>query len=333
MEHHGTLANASKGVTGLRLSRNFGHQNAVMAGLLSATGDAMISIDADLQDDIDVIPKMLEQFQAGDEIVYGVRSERHSDTALKRGSALFYYRLLKLLGVDVIHNHADYRLMSRKTVECLKQFSEVNLFLRGIVPLLDFRPGPWSTIVWNARREKTKYNLRRMVALAINGITSFSPAPLRMVAALGLIVFLLTIAMTFWVLWIRLFTDQAVPGWASSVSPSIFSVGFSYSASAFSGNTFRNSTWNPNTVRATSSPKRPPTDLDSIVCLCRVYLPGVYLPGVYLWWVYLRRVYLRRGFRFIHIARRNRKVLSPGPACPLCANHRRAASKERTHRY
>ncbi len=216
------LSNASDSVVGLRLSRNFGHQNAVMAGLLSASGDALISIDADLQDDIDVIPEMLEQFQAGNEIVYGVRRERQSDTALKRGSALLYYRLLKLLGVDVIHNHADFRLMSRKAVDCLKQFSEVDLFLRGIVPLLGFQTG---TVEYDRQERaagQTKYNLRRMIALAINGITSFSPAPLRMVAALGLIVFLLTVAMTFWVLWIRFFTDQAIPGWASSVIPIYF---------------------------------------------------------------------------------------------------------------
>ncbi len=218
----GTLSDTSNGVVGLRLSRNFGHQNAVMAGLLSASGDALISIDADLQDDVDVIPEMLERFQAGDEIVYGVRRERQSDTALKRGSALLYYRLLKLLGVDVIYNHADYRLMSRKAVDCLKQFQEVNLFLRGIVPLLGFQTG---TVEYDRQERtigQTKYNLRRMIALAINGITSFSPAPLRMVAALGLIVFLLTIAMTFWVLWIRIFSGQAVPGWASSVIPIYF---------------------------------------------------------------------------------------------------------------
>jgi glycosyltransferase involved in cell wall biosynthesis len=216
------LSNTSDSVVGLRLSRNFGHQNAVMAGLLSASGDALISIDADLQDDIDVIPEMLERFQAGDEIVYGVRRERQSDTALKRGSALLYYRLLKLLGVDVIHNHADFRLMSRKAVDCLKQFSEVNLFLRGIVPLLGFQTGTVEYDRHERTAGQTKYNLRRMIALAINGITSFSPAPLRMVAALGLIVFLLTVAMTFWVLWIRFFTDQAIPGWASSVIPIYF---------------------------------------------------------------------------------------------------------------
>jgi glycosyltransferase involved in cell wall biosynthesis len=218
----GTLSDTSNGVVGLRLSRNFGHQNAVMAGLLSASGDALISIDADLQDDVDVIPEMLERFLAGDEIVYGVRRERQSDTALKRGSALLYYRLLKLLGVDVIYNHADYRLMSRKAVDCLKQFQEVNLFLRGIVPLLGFQTG---TVEYDRQERtvgQTKYNLRRMIALAINGITSFSPAPLRMVAALGLIVFLLTIAMTFWVLWIRIFSGQAIPGWASSVIPIYF---------------------------------------------------------------------------------------------------------------
>jgi glycosyltransferase involved in cell wall biosynthesis len=209
-------------VSGLRLSRNFGHQNAVMAGLLTTTGDAMISIDADLQDDVDVIPDMVTRFNAGDEIVYGVRRDRVTDTALKRGSALFYYRLLKLLGVDVVHNHADYRLMSRKAVDSLKQFSEVNLFLRGIVPLLGFQTG---TVEYDRKERaagETKYNLRKMISLAINGITSFSPAPLRLVAGLGLIVFVFTVAMTLWIFWIRFFTDGVVPGWASSVIPVYF---------------------------------------------------------------------------------------------------------------
>lgn len=218
----GALSEAAKEVTGLRLSRNFGHQNAVMAGLLTASGDALISIDADLQDDVAVIPEMVEQFQAGHDIVYGVRRRRTTDTALKRGSAVLYYRILKLLGVQVVYNHADYRLMSRKAVDCLKQFSEVNLFLRGIVPLLGFH----TCAVEYDRKERlagdTKYNLRRMFSLALNGITSFSPAPLRMVAALGFIVFLFTIGMTCWVFWIRFFTDGVVPGWASSVIPIYF---------------------------------------------------------------------------------------------------------------
>jgi glycosyltransferase involved in cell wall biosynthesis len=217
-----SLSDTTSGVVGLRLSRNFGHQNAVMAGLLSASGDALVSIDADLQDDIGVIPEMVEQFQAGCEIVYGVRSERTTDTAMKRGSALLYYRILKFLGVDVVHNHADYRLMSRRAVDCLKQFREVNLFLRGVVPLLGFQTGT----VEYSRKERaagqTKYNLRRMVSLAITGITSFSPAPLRMVAVLGLVVFLFSTAMTLWVLWVRFFIEEAVPGWASSVIPIYF---------------------------------------------------------------------------------------------------------------
>ena len=197
-----------------------------MAGLLSASGDALISIDADLQDDADVIPDMVEQFQAGCEIVYGVRGERVTDTALKRGSALLYYRILKLLGVNVVHNHADYRLMSRKAVDCLKQFTEVNLFLRGIVPLLGFQTGT----VEYSRKERaagqTKYSLHRMISLAVTGITSFSPAPLRMVAALGLIVFMFTIAMTLRVFWIRMFTEGVVPGWCSSVIPIFSSVAY-----------------------------------------------------------------------------------------------------------
>ena len=191
----GELSADTHNVVGLRLSRNFGHQNAVMAGLFSVAGDAAISIDADLQDDIEVIPEMLQRFREGHDIVYGVRRERMIDEIFKRNSAILYYRLLKLLGVNIVYNHADYRLMSRRAVDCLKQFSEVNLFLRGIVPLLGFETCSVEYDRKDRTAGKTKYSPRKMVSLALNGITSFSPAPLRIVAAIGFFVFLLTIGM------------------------------------------------------------------------------------------------------------------------------------------
>jgi glycosyltransferase involved in cell wall biosynthesis len=216
------LSDATDAVIGLRLSGNCGHQNAVLAGLFATSGDAAVSIDADLQDDINVIPDMVENFEQGHEIVYGVRTERDTDAPLKRNTALLYYRLLKMLGVDIVANHADFRLMSRRAISSLKEFSEVNLFLRGIVPMLGFK----TSSVYYARKERTagetKYSTRKMLALAMDGITSFSPAPLRLVAALGLLVFLFTIGMTLWVLWIRVVLDLGVPGWASSVIPIYF---------------------------------------------------------------------------------------------------------------
>jgi len=207
---------------GLKLSRNRGHQNALLAGLLSVDGDALVSIDADLQDDINAIEEMVDRYHDGYDVVYGVRSAREADTAFKRLSAQGYYRLLGFFGVDVVFNHADFRLMSRRVVEALRQYGEVNLFLRGLIPLLGHR----STSVYYARTERfageSKYPLRRMLSLAVDGITSFSAAPLRHIAVLGIFVSLMSVGIMGWVLWIRLFTEQAVPGWASSVLPIYF---------------------------------------------------------------------------------------------------------------
>ncbi len=175
-------------VVGVRLSRNFGHQSALLAGLFTASGDAVVTVDADLQDDIAVIPEMVENFRAGSEIVYGVRRERSTDTALKRNTALLYYALLQRFGVRIIHNHADYRLMSRKAIAALQEFTEVNLFLRGIVPLIGFN----SSKVYYDRKARvagvSKYNLAKMLRLAIDGITSFSAVPLRFVSVMGMCV-------------------------------------------------------------------------------------------------------------------------------------------------
>lgn len=209
-------------IKGIKLSANRGHQIALMAGLFSAEGDVIVSIDADLQDDVGAIEAMLAAFIAGNEIVYGVRKRRTADTFFKRFSAESYYKLLKLLGVKVVFNHADYRLMSRRAIEALKQYGEANLFLRGIVPLIGFR----TTVVNYERSERfageSKYPLNKMLMLAFDGITSFTAFPLRMISVMGLLVSLISLGMIGWVLWIKLFTDQAVPGWASSVIPIYF---------------------------------------------------------------------------------------------------------------
>jgi len=176
-----TMIAADIHVVGIKLSRNRGHQNALIAGLFTAEGDAIVSVDADLQDDIDALEEMLDRFKAGDEIVYGVRKHRSTDTFFKRALAQSFYRMLSLLGVESIYNHADYRLMSRRAVECLKAFKEVNLYLRGIIPLLGFK----SSVVYYDRTSRfagqSKYPFRRVIALALDAITSFSVVPLRLI--------------------------------------------------------------------------------------------------------------------------------------------------------
>lgn len=209
-------------VHGVKLSRNKGHQNALLAGLSVAKEDAVVTVDADLQDDINVIEEMVQRFSEGCEIVYGVRMSRTVDTAFKRGTAQIYYKVLESVGVEIIYNHADYRLMSQRAVRHLQEYSEVNLFLRGIIPLLGF---PTGTVYYDRSARfagESKYPLRRMLALAFDGITSFSVTPLRFIAALGLAVFLMSFAMVAWVLYGRLFMDAAIPGWASSVIPIYF---------------------------------------------------------------------------------------------------------------
>src|ERR1700691_4722476 len=209
-------------IAGLLLSRNVGHQHALLAGLSIAPGDVLISIDADLQDDLSVIPQMLDYYQQGNDIVYGVRRRRPTDTRLTRMTAAGFYRLMRRLGVDVIDNHADYRLMSRRAGEILRQYDEVNLFLRGIVRLIGLR----SAQVRYDRRERTagatKYPLSRMTALAIDGITSFSAVPLRVISILGLLTSLFALAVSAWVLVVAMTNPEAVPGWASTVLPITF---------------------------------------------------------------------------------------------------------------
>lgn len=206
-------------VYGIKLSRNQGHQAALMAGLMTATGDVLVSVDADLQDDLEVIPKMLDEHAAGHDIVYGVRNSRDTDTAFKRFTAEGYYRVLQKFGVEIVFNHADYRLMSRRAIEALRAFPESNLFLRGLIPQIGFQT---STVEY-ARAERfagtSKYPLIKMLSLAWQGITSFSTTPLRVITALGISVSMVSLLMGVWALTVRLFTDQALPGWASIVIP------------------------------------------------------------------------------------------------------------------
>jgi glycosyltransferase involved in cell wall biosynthesis len=216
------LAAANPLIKGIKLSRNRGHQNALLCGLMNAAGDVVISVDADLQDDLGAIEKMLEAHSQGHDVVYGVRSQRDTDTYFKRFTAQAYYKLLHVMGVDVVFDHADYRLLSRRAIEALSEYGESNLFLRGIIPTLGFN----STKVYYERRERfageSKYPLSKMLALAIEGITSFSPLPLRMIAALGILVTIISAFLGLWTVAVRLFTDTVVPGWASTVVPVYF---------------------------------------------------------------------------------------------------------------
>jgi len=209
-------------VVGVKLSRNCGHQNALIAGLGSARGDAVVTIDADLQDDEAAMLRMLDEFHAGREVVYGVRSSRASDTWFKRVSARAFYRAMAALGVRTVFDHADYRLLSRRAIEYLQQFGETNLFLRGVVPLL----GLSSSVVTYERRARfageSKYPLRKMLEFAWNGVTSFSIAPLRAITVLGFGVSLGCVFLAIWALIVKLTSANAVPGWASTILPIYF---------------------------------------------------------------------------------------------------------------
>lgn len=217
-----SLAAADARVHGIKLSRNRGHQNALLAGLMTVEGDAIVSIDADLQDDVAVIEAMLHEYIGGAEVVYGVRDSRQTDTAFKRQTALTYYRLMKAMGVDLVHNHADFRLLGRRAVEALRQYDEVNMFLRGIVPLIGYRT---ATVKYD-RSERfagvSKYPLRKMLTFAIEGVTSFSIVPLRLITLLGFLVSGFSFAMILFIIYGALVLHAVIPGWASSVVPIYF---------------------------------------------------------------------------------------------------------------
>jgi glycosyltransferase involved in cell wall biosynthesis len=214
-----SLAQREPAIKGIKLSRNCGHQIALLAGLLTVPGDAVISIDADLQDDLGAIAPMLDAHKSGSEIVFGVRRRRDTDGFMKRVTATGYYRLLERMGVEIVFNHADYRLMGRRALQALATYDEVNVFLRGLIPQLGFR----TSTVYYDRRERfageSKYPLKKMLALAWNGVTSFSAIPLRFITTIGFAIALGSFGITLWALAIRLFTHSAVPGWASIVVP------------------------------------------------------------------------------------------------------------------
>lgn len=205
-------------VAGVKLAGNVGHQNALMAGLTIAKeyADIIISIDADLQDDISVIPEMVEKYQEGFDIVYGVRKARKTDTFFKRTTAQEFYKLMQKLGVKSVYNHADYRLMSKRAVEQLCNYRERNLYLRGIVPLIGYR----TTNVYYDRAKRlageSKYPLSKLIGLAADGITSFSIKPVRLVFALGLVFILISFAIFIHVI-ISNLLNRAVAGWSSTI--------------------------------------------------------------------------------------------------------------------
>lgn len=212
-------------ITGINLSRNRGHQNALLAGLLTAKSraDVIISMDADLQDDINVIEQMLEKYQQGAEIVYGVRSSRQKDSWFKRVTAEGFYKFMKLMGVDVVFNHADYRLTSRRVLDELEKYQEVNLFLRGIFPLIGFH----TEIVYYERAERfageSKYPLAKMLSFAWDGISSFSVKPLRIIAVLGCLMTIFSACVLIYSLIVNLM-GNTVQGW-TFITCSIWLVG------------------------------------------------------------------------------------------------------------
>ena len=219
------LNSESKYVTGVNLSRNKGHQNALLAGLMSVKDkcDITISMDADLQDDIEVISQFVDKYYEGNEIVYGVRSSRKKDTFFKKNSALLFYQFMKIMGVDIVFNHADYRLLSCRVVKQLDNYKEVNLFLRGIIPLIGFK----SCNVEYERNERfageSKYPLKKMLNFAFDGITSFTVKPIRFITVTGFLVFAVSILLMIYFLYVK-FIGQTVTGW-TTIAISIWAIG------------------------------------------------------------------------------------------------------------
>lgn len=203
---------------GISQSRNLGHQNAVLAGLMESKDvcDVTISVDCDGQDDLEAMDEMIDRYHEGNEIVYGVRSSRGTDTFFKRFTAESFYKLLNWMGVESVYNHADYRLISAKALQSFSQFEEVNIYLRGMIPLLGYR----STSVYYARKERlsgtSHYPLRKMIALAVDGITSLSIKPIRLITVLGAVAVLLSCIGVVWAV-VSYFMNRTVSGWASII--------------------------------------------------------------------------------------------------------------------
>jgi len=213
-------------VKGIKLSRNFGHQNALIAGLMQMkdSADGLISMDADLQDDMQLIYTFVEKYKEGYDVVYGVREDRSTDSRFKRNTASLFYRFQHWMGIESVPNHADYRFLSKKALDALMEFQEINLFLRGIVPMLGFR----SCNIYYTRAERfageTKYPLKKMILFAFDGITSFSIMPLRLITVIGFVLFFLSLIAIVWVVSEKIFLGNAVQGWASTMI-SIYFIG------------------------------------------------------------------------------------------------------------
>lgn len=212
-------------ISAVKLSRNRGHQNAVLAGLLTfnSKADMIITLDADLQDDINVMDQFIKKYYNGCDIVYGVRSSRKSDSFFKKFTAQCFYKLLTHMGVDIIYNHADYRLMSKRAINELSNFKEVNLFLRGIVPLIGFKSATVDYCRNSRIAGKSKYSIKKMFNLAFDGITSFSIKPIRLVSTIGIIIFLISIIMFIYFLIIH-FQGNTISGWTSIII-SVWAIG------------------------------------------------------------------------------------------------------------
>lgn len=207
-------------IKGLKLARNFGNQNALLAGILSVRerADCVITLDADLQQDEWAIPSFLAAYKRGAEIVFGVRRDREADSFFKRTTATIFYKFMRLMGVKIIENHADYRLISQKAIDAISEFRECNLFLRGIFADIGFKTDTVYFATGKRRMGETKFSFKKMVSLALNGITSFSVVPLRLISVLGVVIFSLSCAMSVWIIF-QAFFGKVVPGWASTLIP------------------------------------------------------------------------------------------------------------------
>ena len=206
----------NKDVRGINLARNVGHQNAIMAGMMTARewADAIVTIDADLQDDIECIPQMVQHFEEGNDIVYGVKVSRHADPVMKRMSAMAFYKLQSAMGVESIYNHADFRLMSRRALDMLSTYKEHNLYLRGLIPQIGLQTTTVDDVISERYAGKSKYTLKKMLSLALDGITAFSVKPMYAVFYIGWVFLFIAFCIGIYVVR-ALIVGTAVPGWAS----------------------------------------------------------------------------------------------------------------------
>ncbi len=212
------LHRENKYVRGINLSRNVGHQNAIFAGMMTARNwaDAVITIDADLQDDIECIPQMVKNFEEGNDIVYGVKVSRQADPFMKRMSAMAFYKLQNSMGVESVYNHADFRLMSKRALDMLADYKETNLYLRGLIPQIGLKSTTVDDVISERYAGTSKYTLKKMLNLALNGITAFSVKPMYAITYLGVLFLIITFCIAIYVVR-AIILGTAVPGWSSMI--------------------------------------------------------------------------------------------------------------------